>query len=267
VAPQTTNCNGFACYTDPADNMAKCRTDCSTDPECATKYYCQSGADGGTGSQCPSAFPLGTACTRNAQCLSGTCSDGVCCNVNCDKCGSCNSAGSLGTCIPIPAGTDPENECMDSASDPTGMCKGFCSGRAGGGCTYPAVGTGCGTCKTCNGSGLCSVMPEDDPTCGDIDCDELDTACMDYRDLRTRRCAALGMCKTATVAHCTDVTNTCGADGGAGGSGGGNDGGNDAGQMGGGGGGGCCAVAGPQPPALPSLLLVAFVWFVRRRRR
>ena len=30
----------------------------------------------------------------------------------------------LGTCIPIPAGTDPDGECQDSASDPSGMCGG-----------------------------------------------------------------------------------------------------------------------------------------------
>src|SRR6185503_17683898 len=109
-AKETMPCGGFRCYTDPADGMAKCKKDCVNDPDCASKFYCLADADGGMGSQCPKAFDLGHACVRNTQCLSGTCSDGVCCNINCDKCGSCNSPGSLGTCIPIAAGTDPEGE-------------------------------------------------------------------------------------------------------------------------------------------------------------
>ena len=81
-------------------------------------------------SQCPPAFDLGHACTRNTQCLSGTCSDGVCCNVNCDKCGSCNrprrwAPASRSRPAPIrrwSAWTTP-------AIRPA-MCKGFCNGQA-----------------------------------------------------------------------------------------------------------------------------------------
>ena len=55
-----------------------CKTDCTTDPDCAIRRYClvtsdggapDGGADAGAGSQCPPAH----ACTRNTQCLSGTC--------------------------------------------------------------------------------------------------------------------------------------------------------------------------------------------------
>jgi MYXO-CTERM domain-containing protein len=292
VAPQTRDCMGFACYTDPVDQMAKCKNSCFNDPDCAQKRYCldpndggaggaggagaTGGGDSGTGSQCPPAFPLGHACTRNTQCLSNTCSDGVCCNLNCDKCGSCNTPGMEGTCIPIPAGTDPEKECMDNASDPSGMCKGFCSGQAR--CTYPAAGITCGTCKTCNGSGLCNVKPDDDTTCGTIECDGLDTSCLNYNDLTTRRCASLGACKAPnTIASCTDVSNLCtggGGSGGAGGSGSGGRGGStgaDAstdGGGGGGGGGGCCQVGGgPTPDGMVALLVLGLAFVSRRRRR
>ena len=139
---------------------------------------------GGSGSTCPAVVRPRARLHAQRAVHSGTCSDGVCCNINCDKCGSCNTPAALGTCIPIPAGTDPEGECQDSASDPTGMCKGFCNGQAR--CTYPAAGTTCGTCKACNGVGLCNIKPEDDTACGTIDCDSLDTTCIDYNDLTTQ---------------------------------------------------------------------------------
>jgi hypothetical protein len=222
-AVATMPCGGFGCFTD-AMGMAKCKTDCSTDPDCAVRHYCEVVADGGVAdggvtSTCPAVFDIGHACTRNSQCINNTCSDGVCCNVNCDKCGSCNTPGSVGTCIPVPAGTDPNNDCQDSASDPTGKCGGKCDGQAK--CSYPAAGTTCGTCKTCNGVGLCNLMPEDDMTCGTIDCDTLDNMCNDYNDLTTKRCGSVGACKPPnTAASCTDITPKCGV-GGAGGSTGG----------------------------------------------
>jgi MYXO-CTERM domain-containing protein len=293
-AVQTRDCNGFRCYTDPTTG-AECGHDCSKDPECALDYYCTAaGADGGTsdggsaGATCPKVFDLGHACDRNAQCASGTCSDGVCCNVNCDKCGSCNLPGTIGTCMPVPAGTDPNNDCIDSASDPTGKCGGMCDGHAK--CIFPAAGSTCGTCKACNGAGLCNIKPDDDDACGTIDCDTLDTSCADYHDLTAKRCGALGACKAANnAATCTDVVNMCGADGGTDAGGGGSGGGAGGGaggttggggstgnkdasseKGGGGGGGGCgCVVGGPSlATSLPALgLLLGAVLTARRRRR
>jgi MYXO-CTERM domain-containing protein len=305
----TTECNGFGCYTDPVDNMGKCRTDCRTDPECAIRRYCEivpadSGVDGGSVSSCPAQFPQGHLCTRNTQCLTGTCSDGVCCDKNCDKCGSCNTPGSVGTCIPIPAGTDPEKECMNNQSDPTGLCAGLCNGQAR--CTYPKAGATCGTCKACDGSGLCNQMPADDVICGTIDCDGLNVtgACKHYSDLTTSRCASPGVCKMANmVSSCTVFTDTCPTDGGSTGTGGtsgtggttGTGGATGAGGRGGttgtagagtgtagtsatgtggagaksgGGGGGCCAIGGGERPTGPvALLIFAAVLVTRRRRR
>jgi hypothetical protein len=261
----TKNCNGFACYTDPATSMAKCRTDCTTDPECASKFYCQSGADGGTdaggSSSCPSAFPLGHACDRNAQCLSGTCSDGVCCNINCDQCGSCNLVGSVGTCMPVPAGTDPNGDCIYSASDPSGKCGGTCDGHAR--CVFPAAGSTCGLCSTCDGAGKCNVKPDDDTACNTIACSGLNAAsnCVHYNDIKTNRCASLGTCKPAnTAATCTDVVDMCGADAGT-------DSGTDGGTHKGGGGGCGCEYGGAGQGGLLSVLLAAAGISVRRRRR
>jgi FG-GAP-like repeat/FG-GAP repeat len=60
--------------------------------------------------------PLGSACTVDAQCGSGFCTDGVCCNGSCSvSCKACNVAGQIGTCSEIFPGS----------------CAGQCSGELG----------------------------------------------------------------------------------------------------------------------------------------
>jgi MYXO-CTERM domain-containing protein len=121
-----------------------------------------------------------------------------------------------GNCQPYAAGTDPNKDCIDNASDPTGKCGGLCDGHAH--CVYQPAGTTCGTCKSCNGVGLCNTMPADDTTCNTIDCSSLNVqgSCLDYHDLTTNRCGSLGMCKKPNdKTSCTNVTNTCAPDGGA----------------------------------------------------
>jgi hypothetical protein len=289
------DCNGFGCYTD-ANGVAQCRTDCATDPQCPIRRYCQvsggdGGVDGGTTSLCPMQLPLGSACIKDTQCQSGTCAlpngatVGVCCITQCSKCGSCDATG---MCHPFAANTDPNGDCMDNASDPMGKCGGMCDGHAK--CLYPAAGASCGTCKTCNGTGLCTGVPADDATCGTIDCSQLTNACTTYNNLTTNRCASLGVCKTAnSTTSCTDKTTTgaC-ADGGTAGAGGGGRGGTggaggpdgsaagstgtdgsaDAGTPKGGGGGCGCDLGGADPlTALPVLLIFGGVVTARRRRR
>jgi hypothetical protein len=52
--------------------------------------------------------PLAEGCATNAECASGFCSDGVCCNSACDQaCYSCHTSGSYGTCLPQLSGDDP----------------------------------------------------------------------------------------------------------------------------------------------------------------
>ncbi|HET6149520.1 MAG TPA: kelch repeat-containing protein [Polyangia bacterium] len=211
----TMNCNGFRCYHDATDNTDKCATSCATDPNCQIPNFCDDTQ------HCPADFDNGHNCTRDSQCQSNHCAiapgdtSGVCCDRDCRACGTCNLPDTMGTCVPTPAGTDPHHDCIDSASDPTGVCGGKCNGQWG--CEFPAAGTTCGTCKQCDGASKCSVKPEDDDACGVIDCDQLDTSCMDYRDLQRNRCASLGVCKAAnTTTACTDVMVSCVPDAGGG---------------------------------------------------
>ena len=55
----------------------------------------------------------GQACNNANECLTGlSCVDGVCCENACSGlCKACNIAGSLGMCVNIPNGEDPNNEC------------------------------------------------------------------------------------------------------------------------------------------------------------
>ena len=67
----------------------------------------------------------GTTCTVMAECLSGQCADGVCCNVACDStaiCMSCNGATS-GTCSPV-KNADDADSCNASSRtcDAMGAC-------------------------------------------------------------------------------------------------------------------------------------------------
>jgi hypothetical protein len=192
-------CVDGICCTDPicsgctrcdiAGNLGSCAPTPlgSTDSQCQGTKACN-----GIG-QCKLAH--GQTCANDSECSTDHCVDGVCCDGPCDKtCESCKVAGSEGSCTAIPASTDPDGECL--GTDPA--CGGGCDGKRQ--CEFPGAGTSCGLCRTCDGTGRCLGTPEDDPACGSIDCDQLDSACRDYRDLESRRCASFGRCKEPNTA-------------------------------------------------------------------
>jgi hypothetical protein len=105
----------------------------------------------------------GTPCKTGSQCTSGQCVDDYCCDRACGgQCQACDVAGSLGRCVPIKAGDDPDNEC---STEPVGTCgrDGSCDGA--GACRKYAAGSTCmpGTCtgsteteaRTCTAAGAC----------------------------------------------------------------------------------------------------------------
>jgi hypothetical protein len=109
--------------------------------------------------------PLGGACEVGANCESGYCSDGVCCDVACTgACVACDLAGLRGRCTPQAAGAeDRHGICRAEPRESCGM-SGFCNGQ--GGCARYTAGTVCRepSCSDaqhfvpaslCDGDGLC----------------------------------------------------------------------------------------------------------------
>lgn len=117
-AQGTMACGVYACTT------TGCKTSCAGDADCVGETICK-------GTQCVAKAANGSGCGRGAECGSGFCADGVCCNASCD--GACKSCGT-GTCRDI-QGEDP------------GMCSGTrtCSG----GCKLKDA-------QPCNADGDCA---------------------------------------------------------------------------------------------------------------
>lgn len=138
----TLDCTPYTCAAADA-----CHSVCESDAQCRDGFHCQQAV-------CVADRLLGAACVRPGQCASGQCVDGVCCDSTCgDLCHRCDLADALGSCSPLPAGADPDEEC-----DGVGDCGGACDGA--GGCALPGEETACGPCARCDGAGGCTVLVE-----------------------------------------------------------------------------------------------------------
>lgn len=116
---------------------------------CMSALDCDPGAYCTAGGACESPGLAGDPCTSSAMCASGlSCVDDVCCASSCTgACMACNVAGSEGTCSPVPAGTDPEDEC-DGLS-----CSGYFHGWLGNTCYQRA--NAIDSAVDCDGAGAC----------------------------------------------------------------------------------------------------------------
>ncbi|MGB7810900.1 MAG: hypothetical protein WBP56_07175, partial [Polyangia bacterium] len=164
----TLPCPPYTC--DPATN--RCALACTTNAQCAAGQQCVAASCGtkATGQPCP---------TGAAECTSGFCADGVCCNVACSgPCVSCNQTGSVGLCSFIPAGQ----------SDPV--------------CNASDVTT-CGDTGLCDGLGSCTLYPENSP-CGS-------SSCSGTVENTPRTCDGQGACRDAQLVDCSPFLCTNGA--------------------------------------------------------
>ncbi len=194
LAPATTVCRGLQGTCDLVENCSGTTTTCGTDvlasqgSSCDMTYLC-TGMDAG----CPTTCTLnsdcitgatciagtcravrtnGAVCTADTQCVSGFCTDGVCCNSRCEgSCQACNVAGSAGTCTlagrgeagdPVCApfvcdGKSPgcPTTCEDDAQcGPPAFCENkVCSKR-----TRGHVGFGCAGCSSVDGASLLGLL-------------------------------------------------------------------------------------------------------------
>ncbi len=204
----TQGCAPYTC--DAASGL--CKTTCGTAADCQAGYGCYGGACKRLG---------GGACLIDAECGSGFCTDGVCCESRClGTCESCGQSNRLGFCDPYASGTDPANEC---AAQPASTCgtSGTCSGSRS--CSLYPSGTTCAaaTClnggtsapaDTCNGSGTC--VDTGTLNCAPYTCNAASglckTTCGTAADCQAGYTCSGGVCKRATGSGCT-ADSECGS--------------------------------------------------------
>lgn len=183
------SCGPYGC----ADNQ--CRSSCETPAECAAGHHCSAA---GT---CEPNKQDGEQCRAAAECTSGNCVDGVCCNSDCaGQCESCAESGRLGTCVA--ASGEPRDG--RQPCDGQGSCRGSCDGETRDACVFPAAGQSCSSeCRrstikmsTCDGAGACVVSETID--CTPYGCAPDETCrreCKDQGDCATGHQCFAGRCE------------------------------------------------------------------------
>src|SRR4029434_11014303 len=93
-------------------SSATCPSSCVTSADCASAYYCN------TLNQCVAKKANGNTCGAAAECQSGFCVDGYCCNSACGGgCNACNLSGAEGTCTVMPSGSFGSPSCAPYVCD------------------------------------------------------------------------------------------------------------------------------------------------------
>jgi hypothetical protein len=139
-----------------------CRGNCVSDAQCAKGAFCKAGV-------CEELQKPGVSCSRDGQCASGFCTDGVCCEARCDgQCEACAKSGKCQAVVGAPLGARPA-----CAGETDEACAGACDGALRTTCVYPAGEVQCrdASCEAgkatvvahCTGAGSCA--PEQTVTC------------------------------------------------------------------------------------------------------
>jgi hypothetical protein len=176
--------------------------------------------DCGGGATCGNNCAQGKHCSKNNDCGSGFCADGVCCNTACTgTCVACSAAkkgsGSDGVCgsivkgkpddAPVCGGTslcDGASGCKKADGQTCGSSAECLSGScADGVCCNTACS---GTCLACSAAKKSSGA---DGVCGNIAINQPDTVAM-VQCTGTNRCDGLGNCKKAVGQACV-INSDC----------------------------------------------------------
>ena len=157
--PTQAACDPYVCGSNT------CLTSCQKDAECIDTHFCDT-----PNKTCQPKKALAKPCSGNSHCISGFCTDGVCCNTDCGTaCESCNLPGLTGSCTNHPQDTDPENDCA--------------------------------VCNICDGSGQCVVVPENTDPLSECAIEPASTCANDGV------CSGAGACrKWASGTICTSPT-------------------------------------------------------------
>ena len=180
-AATTLSCAPFDCK-----DATQCNATCTSNSDCSSGNVCNNGSCG--------LKTAGQTCTAGTECASTFCVDGVCCGSACGgKCQTCNQAGALGVCTPVPLGQDPRAMCPAGAGDDKNCTPGGCDGTANNACTIEPANTACG--GSCSGSvpidGKCDVIGK---------CSQ---------NIQSNACPNCQACTAgATSASCAPVPNT-----------------------------------------------------------
>ncbi|HVZ71980.1 MAG TPA: hypothetical protein VHJ20_06355 [Polyangia bacterium] len=220
ATPTTSSCSPYAC------GATTCLATCTGDGDCVAPFTCQ----GGGASKSCALKANGLACTTGGQCISGHCTDGVCCgSASCAGCQACNVGvgASAGTCQPVAAGTAaPTTFCSDQGAatcgtngkcDGSGGCQKYADGTSCAAATCPAGATTLKKAGTCGG-GTCNVPTA---SCAPFVCNgaaacttscALDTDCVagayctagEICQLKAAAGATCGGDHECATGHCTD---------------------------------------------------------------
>jgi MYXO-CTERM domain-containing protein len=193
-------------------------TGCSTNASCPAGDFCRGGV-------CKPLAQTGVACSIDAECTSGHCIDGVCCNSDCTgQCEACDQAGHEGTCTAIAAGEDPSTKGRPGCANAGTRCGGICDGTTTRTCAYPGPGVVCrdADCQNgiatlvafCDGSGSCPPEGQQNcPTgysCANGLCSGGPAACSADSDCNNDQYCAGGICKPKNKAGTScNISSEC----------------------------------------------------------
>jgi hypothetical protein len=179
-----------------------CATKCTSDANCSANAFCNSNG------VCTYKLSPGDTCNRPAECASGFCADGVCCNTACDgECDRCNGPNAKGTCLSSPAQTAGDPSCGNYlCSGTSSTCPASCANDAL--CTANAYCSAGRTCLPRQAEGaLCSRDTEcASGHCADGYC--CDAACSGSCDVcsKLRGASRNGACTVLPAGSVGDVS-------------------------------------------------------------
>jgi hypothetical protein len=157
----------------------------------------------------------GLACNVNADCVTGFCTDGVCCASSCNgQCKACNVPMNLGSCVDIPSGQTDDN--ATAVCNGTNVCNGggLCKLANGQVCTGTPSDCVNGTCadgvccqNACTGPCMSCNLPTKEGQCLNLGLDATDDApvCGGAMDA-THLCDGSGACLLITGQACANST-------------------------------------------------------------